>query len=364
MNVHTSITPKTAETATPSHPSLLATSTLPNFNAAQSPAAIAVGVDPIFAAIAQYNAAVADHERAVEAMARLIPIPEHLNAATDQAWKVSQFHLGNLIETVPTTMPGVMALLAFVREELDRDLESLEAPHIAYIAEAVETALKALNVRNNGALARANTLTPAAVPTADRLDIRSLIAAHKAAVLAAAAGGDPGHDVEGYYEREVQLWDLVKAANPTHFAEAAMQLVYIAEFADGRAGELGAFVTAKDIAKFAAQLTLLSAPPEPTKQIGALARGNKLTRRGLLHRYHAFLIEELNTVSWDLYGNRDFGTYYQPFDHAVNKRCKSKARRGRSDPFFDQRQLPSRARSVMKSLKIDTERNDDVPARK
>ena len=81
-------------------------------------------------------------------------------------------------------------------------------------------------------------------------------------------------------------------------------------------------------------------------------------------------MRELQTLTWNMYGSRDFALNYQPLEHAVNVRCDShfvggKYKAGRrSYPVFDEKKLPARAATVLKSLKIDTQRNDDVPARK
>lgn len=94
----------------------------------------------------------------------------------------------------------------------------------------------------------------------------------------------------------------------------------------------------------------------PPKEIGELSRNNRLTRAGLMHRYHAFLIGELQTLSFALYGSRDAAFKYCPIDEAVDQRCVTIKAGGRLDPFFDQRKLDARARAVLKSLKIDVER--------
>jgi hypothetical protein len=104
-----------------------------------------------------------------------------------------------------------------------------------------------------------------------------------------------------------------------------------------------------------------TAPLYPKKKTGALQRGGKLTRFGLLHRYQAFLIQELETIGWHVYGERDYPMMYRPNDSAVNVRCNSLQG---FEPFFESRKLPDRARKVLKSLRIDTERDNDVPVRK
>jgi hypothetical protein len=101
-----------------------------------------------------------------------------------------------------------------------------------------------------------------------------------------------------------------------------------------------------------AELTMATAQIVPKKRVGHLQRGRKLTRAGLLMRYQSYLVQELETVSWNLYGERDYAKQVVIFDHAVRARCTSADDRG---PFFNERNLPDRARAVLGSLKIDTE---------
>lgn len=108
----------------------------------------------------------------------------------------------------------------------------------------------------------------------------------------------------------------------------------------------------EDMVKMSADLTMATAPIVPKKRVGALQRGRKLTRAGLLTRYQSFLVQELETVSWNLYGQRDYAKQIVFFDDEVRARCFST---DRCYPFFDERGLTTRARSVLKSLKIDTE---------
>jgi len=107
--------------------------------------------------------------------------------------------------------------------------------------------------------------------------------------------------------------------------------------------------------------------PKVKKPVGDLQRSGKLTRAGLLLRYHAFLIGELHTVSWNLYGNRDYGASMVPVDSEVTRRTKDGFkdgepldynRRRRSYPFFDESKLTTRARNVLGSLKISTTKPD------
>lgn len=103
-----------------------------------------------------------------------------------------------------------------------------------------------------------------------------------------------------------------------------------------------------------------TAPRRAKKAVGKLARGRKLTRAGLLFRYQAFLIHELHTLSLEMYGDARHALQYLPFDDAVQERC---ANRPGNYAFLDPRALMSRAKSVLKSMKIDTERADDRTVR-
>jgi hypothetical protein len=124
----------------------------------------------------------------------------------------------------------------------------------------------------------------------------------------------------------------------------------------------------KDVRSLAEKLTVATAPVVPTKFVGPLTRGRKLTRTGLLYRYHAFLAGEIETLSWNLYGSRDYAKFMVPYEHAVTVRVsagfkdgKYNPRNRKSQPFFDESKLSKRARSVLKSLKIDAERDDERP---
>lgn len=108
------------------------------------------------------------------------------------------------------------------------------------------------------------------------------------------------------------------------------------------------------IVKMSAELTMATAQIVPKKRVGHLQRGRKLTRAGLLMRYQSYLVQELETVSWNLYGERDYAKQMVIFDRAVRERCTSA-----NAPFFNERNLPARARAVLGSLKIDTETGDD-----
>jgi len=101
-----------------------------------------------------------------------------------------------------------------------------------------------------------------------------------------------------------------------------------------------------DIVKMSAELTVATAPIVPKKRVGPTQRGSKLTRAGLMMRYQSFLVQELETVSWNLYGDRDYAKHTIFFDSAVRTRCKPIERHY---PFFDESCLADRARCARKS---------------
>ncbi|MBR1193867.1 hypothetical protein JQ634_34270 [Bradyrhizobium sp. AUGA SZCCT0240] len=108
-----------------------------------------------------------------------------------------------------------------------------------------------------------------------------------------------------------------------------------------------------DIVKLSTDLNRATGPITPKKHVGAFQRDGKLTREGLLARYQSFLVQELQTVSRNLYGEPDFAKHLVLYDRAVQERCKPAG--GCEGPFFDEGALPDRARAVLGSLEIDTE---------
>jgi hypothetical protein len=77
--------------------------------------------------------------------ARRLPIEEAMNAA----WDAEREVLETLVQTVPTTMPGVMAMLKFQRDcDGNVGLEMFEPWHLSFLCESVETAL--LNLQSRG----------------------------------------------------------------------------------------------------------------------------------------------------------------------------------------------------------------------
>lgn len=112
-------------------------------------------------------------------------------------------------------------------------------------------------------------------------------------------------------------------------------------------------ITADQFRKIATNLKRATAFRQPKKRVAKASKGRRLTRTGILQRYQSFLMEELFTLSYELYGDPQYALQYVSFDDAVRKALKT-GKRKRSDVFLDSGSLTSRARSVLKSLKIDT----------
>ncbi|WP_441280529.1 hypothetical protein [Tardiphaga sp. 862_B3_N1_1] len=145
-----------------------------------------------------------------------------------------------------------------------------------------------------------------------------------------------------------QLFDAALNYKPRRGADAACQFAIMA-----REMKTEGTIELLDVEAFQKLVDGLrgaTSPLRPTKVVPAATRGRKLTRSGLLQRYHAFLVQELQTLSCALYGPRDFAAMTRIEDDVVNERCN---RFG--SVFFDEGTLPDRARSVLKSLKIDAE---------
>lgn len=107
----------------------------------------------------------------------------------------------------------------------------------------------------------------------------------------------------------------------------------------------------KEFGALALHLCELTEPIVPKKQPKPMSKGRALTRAGLLSRYQSFLVQELETVSWNLYGERDFAKFTIVFDDAVSAKCRGKSRRY---AFFDESKLTGRAKTVLGALKINT----------
>jgi hypothetical protein len=174
---------------------------------------------------------------------------------------------------------------------------------------------------------------------------------------------DPEHDV--LFKAK---WDIFHAAFEARISSvvdlASLLQIVMRQTRDSGESE---FLDTEQLQIIADAAAAIARSPQPTKRVGNLNRGSKLTRAGLLHRYHAFLIGELKTLSWNLYGSHDYALSMTPMDHEVIRRTKEDFRNGKplpyrsgrkQYPFFDESKLTARARSVLKSLKIDTEKVD------
>lgn len=145
------------------------------------------------------------------------------------------------------------------------------------------------------------------------------------------------------------VYEAILSVKPNTAADVASQMEVIA--AEMRREETTSVIGFAEFMRIAENLTEVTKPILPAKMPGKWSRGNRLTKVGLLHRYCSFLLEELNTISWALYGERDYLTLMHFYDDAV--RGKLRDRRCRH-PFFNPAGMTERATRVLKSLKIDT----------
>lgn len=162
------------------------------------------------------------------------------------------------------------------------------------------------------------------------------------------------------------IFKAIKGLKLDYPAGIALQMKAIAEVAEWFDGESESTamedLSTAEFRHLAANLDAALVRHEPTKRVGPLTRGRKLTAAGLLHRYHAFLVQELETLGWKLYGSSEYALKFRPVDTAVNARCSSRHARSSSRkayPFFDESKLTERARSVLNSLDIDTVQDGD-----
>lgn len=171
--------------------------------------------------------------------------------------------------------------------------------------------------------------------------------------IAQRYNADPGNVAETEFEPAWQAaWDIYRAALKARLnnsREVAILLGLVARHIATHCGDDCEPLAQQDLANIAAKAMVITEMPEPTKKIAALKKGRRLTRAGLLYRYHAFLIGELSTLGVAFYGSRDYPKTMVPVDDAVNARMRG----GKFQPFFNEGKLADRARSVLKSLKID-----------
>jgi hypothetical protein len=202
--------------------------------------------------------------------------------------------------------------------------------------------------------------------------ISALLHWHRKA-MRAVADLSPGYtdaDMTAAMAIANEIFEAIKLAPAKTSGTVADQMVAVVERLRfmGNDTSIEEELSVPEFNRFAEALAKSTAMPAVTKRVGPLQRGRKLTRAGLLHRYHAFLIGEIQTLSLNLYGSRDYAMRMQPLDDAVQDRVAGAFRDGKYNPkarrypFFDESKLTVRARSVLKSLKIDTERSERRPA--
>lgn len=153
-----------------------------------------------------------------------------------------------------------------------------------------------------------------------------------------------------------EIYDTILRAETKVASDVALQIASVVDYFDWfKTSEIEEAISAEQFRVIARNIKRATAFIEPRKRVGKLARGQYLTRAGLLFRYQNFLIEEIHTLSFELYGDARYALQWITFDDEVHKRCK---RANKCDPFLDPTKLTARATSVLKSLKIDTAKAD------
>lgn len=106
------------------------------------PTAASADADPVFAAIANHRVAYAEMERAVGAISgNKGRAPKNLRDVVEAVHEKERGALEELVVTIPTTMSGVMAILAFRSEMYELEPEALSDGHLHDLCETVEIAL-------------------------------------------------------------------------------------------------------------------------------------------------------------------------------------------------------------------------------
>lgn len=189
-------------------------------------------------------------------------------------------------------------------------------------------------------------------------EIEMLCVWHRKAIEVLDRPIEDDEELTAFCEIKNRILGAILSARPATAGRVAAQLrAVVAEIECLETGgtvpvSIEEVLDVHDMVKMANDLTTATAPIAPKKDAGAFHRDGKLTPNGLLARYQSFLVQELETVSWNLYGERDFAKHFIYFDRAVQDRCNSADHGG---PFFDENSLPDRARAVLGSLQIDTE---------
>ncbi len=152
-----------------------------------------------------------------------------------------------------------------------------------------------------------------------------------------------------------EIFDVIVNAKSSLAADVSLQMQAVVNYLDCLNSD--SIEDAIDFPQFrniAANLKRATAFRQPRKRLGNAAKGRRLTRTGLLQRYQSFLMQELFTLSTELYGGPQYALQFVSFDDAVHTALKSEKSK-HAYVFLDPISLTSRARTVLKSLKVDTE---------
>lgn len=199
--------------------------------------------------------------------------------------------------------------------------------------------------------------------TLERQHVAMLVFWHRKACAAIAALPDNADDETFSAAGDVarRLFAAIKTAKPNNAREVACMVAEIATQA--KACSVEDALSIDDLLHLSKVLDDVVAPIRPAKHPGMLKRGQRLTRAGLLHRYVNLMMSEIQTISWHLYGKRDYLFQFSMHSASVEVRVRRRSARGHRYPFNDESGLAERARKVLKSLNIDFTHDDDMPPR-
>jgi hypothetical protein len=152
-----------------------------------------------------------------------------------------------------------------------------------------------------------------------------------------------------------EIFDVIVSAESNLASDVASQMQAVVNYLDClKSDSIEEAIDLPQFQNIAGNLKRATAFRQPRKRLGNATKGRRLTRTGLLQRYQSFLMQELFTLSTELYGDPQYALQCVSFDDAVQTALKSeKSKRGYV--FLDPISLTSRARTVLKSLKVDTE---------
>jgi hypothetical protein len=146
--------------------------------------------------------------------------------------------------------------------------------------------------------------------------------------------------------------DTLAKARPGSAREGVKQLAFLCETARNLESPVSEVMEGCDfdLVKFTFTMMHLTEGEGYFKKCGPLAKGGKVTRDGLLQRYHSFLALELQMLGHEMYGNGRYAFSYIPMDGHVQRTIW----KATDWPGHLGRDLARRAKTAMSAVGIDT----------